>query len=55
MLHHKDFIEIAEIISFIVRPIERKRTAVLFSCFLAKKNPRFDKDKFIKACGVEIK
>lgn len=31
-----------------------KQTALCFSVVLASKNPRFDKDRFLKACGVKI-
>lgn len=32
----------------------REKIAQAFSQTLASKNPRFNKEKFLKACGVEI-
>lgn len=34
-------------------PQERKSKAEDFACMLIATNPRFDKDKFFTACGVE--
>ena len=33
----------------------RKRYAEWFAYNLKKKNPRFDTERFMKACGIEIK
>jgi hypothetical protein len=48
----KDFETIAGIIRSISDTTERKGTALLFAAYLAGTNPRFDKNKFIAACGV---
>ena len=46
----KHFKEAAEIIKLISDPEERKRSAVRFATLFRKSNPRFDSDKFFRAC-----
>lgn len=49
----KDF----ELIASVIKPLEIDFKGFIASCFadaLASKNPRFNKDKFLKACGVEV-
>ena len=52
----KDFWAIALALKYITRndsPQERKAKAEDFAYMLVATNPRFDKDKFMSACGVE--
>jgi len=51
MFTKKTFIATAKIVHKL--PVkERKSTAERFARQYAKDNPRFDKSKFMKACGV---
>lgn len=34
---------------------DKYKMAQVFAYELGKNNPRFDKDKFLQACGIEIK
>ena len=48
----KHFIEQAKAIALIADLADRKRTAETFALTNAKANPRFDREKFLKACGI---
>jgi hypothetical protein len=54
----KDYIKAAEIVSQTkwdskVKPAERKRMAAAFVSFFQGDNPRFDRERFLTACGLE--
>lgn len=50
----KDFELIASIIKEInIRKAKGDRIAILFANELKSKYPRFDSDRFIKACGIK--
>lgn len=48
----KDFILLASNISQINDIISRQIAAATVACACLSSNPRFDTDKFMKACGV---
>lgn len=50
MMTKKDYIAIAEIIRVAANPIT---IAYGLSQLMASDNPNFDRQKFLKACGVE--
>ena len=53
----KDFELIAETVKTITAedyPQDRKDKAQLFASVLAKTNERFNRETFLKACGVEL-
>jgi|TARA_R110000824_G_scaffold350206_3_gene537142 hypothetical protein len=50
----KDFQAIAEIVSYIENDTERKNTAEHFADFLIQTNKRFNKEKFLDACLIDV-
>jgi len=53
-MRRKDYQQIAEVIRVVeIRDEARYRIAVELAAALQKYNPRFDKVKFYKACGLE--
>lgn len=48
----KDFIAAAKTISAISSKSEKQTVADNFVQIFKKQNPRFDSDKFLKACGL---
>ncbi len=53
MLTKKDFVYLAKTISEIPDATTRIKIARLISELCVQSNPRFDRDKFYKACGVD--
>lgn len=49
----KHFKEIAKTISLIDNKDERKRQAEAMATICQQSNPRFDRGRFLAACGVE--
>lgn len=56
MVNSKDFILAAELIknAKVTSDGERIRLVETFAEFFARQNPRFDRNKFLEACGVEV-
>ena len=53
MLTRKDFQAIADIIRENRKCMNaEKHIAEMFADYLATKNPKFDREKFLKACGI---
>jgi hypothetical protein len=48
----KDFVFFTVAIKDFGYPQERSRLAQHFANYFAKSNPRFDRNRFLKACGV---
>lgn len=53
MMTRKDFIAMASTIALIKPMADRKATAERNAEFCKKSNPRFDKAKFMAACGIK--
>jgi hypothetical protein len=51
-MQKRHFEIIAETIRFDCRPESRAQTADIFARVFAQKFPRFDKVRFLRACGV---
>jgi len=54
MMTRKHFRMLAEVIAHIENPVERRELAEKIAADCAKSNPRFDRSKFLKACGVTV-
>ena len=52
-LEHRHFAEIARIIRYMANRAAQEETALHFARELAGTNPRFDRARFLRACGVE--
>lgn len=50
----QDFEGIAVIVAALHNRTERKFMALAFADWLETKNPRFDRARFLAACGVEL-
>lgn len=53
MFQHRPFAVIARIIQDYGYPQERSRLAQHFAVALSHTNPRFDRARFMRACGVQ--
>ena len=49
----KDYVLLANVIARLTHPLTVGETAVSIADSLAKDNPRFNREKFLQACGVE--
>ncbi len=49
-LQHRHFAFIADVISHIEHPVAAQQAALAFADACAKSNPRFDRERFLKAC-----
>jgi hypothetical protein len=52
MITRKDFIQLAVFIAKRENADERRLIATVMAEFLAENNPRFDQEKFLRACKV---
>ena len=52
-MSRKHFTAIAEAISRIENPVSRKEAAYAMASVCAESNGRFDRARFLRACGVE--
>ncbi len=58
MMTRKDFIKVAKYISSLKEslPFEARMSMAEFQCeIFADSNPRFNREKFLRACGLENK
>jgi hypothetical protein len=53
-LQHRHFAVIAGIIADVEEPSIREMMAVRFASALRGTNPRFDRQRFMRACGVKV-
>lgn len=54
MMTRKDYIDAAKrIVGSDYSPAMKKTVALFMAGFFANDNPRFDRQRFFKACGVE--
>jgi len=54
-LEHRHLAVIAHVISWMMPLAERKKTALHFAEHLASRNKRFDRERFLRACGYGYK
>lgn len=53
MMSRRHFAFIASVVAILADPAERRRVALDLAAFLAGENPRFDRERFLRACGAD--
>lgn len=53
MMSRRHFAFIASVVATLADPLERHDVAHSFADALERENPRFDRARFLRACGVD--